>query len=269
MSNMILHTGARLVTEADVRTVRTPPATDTWFPVPHYRVLDRVRECLQARGYGIAKERLALARDGHRFFGVLDLAIPLANGVSLSVGVRNSTDKSFPLGFCAGNRVVVCDNLAFRAELLVKRKHTRHGEERFGEAIATATAQLAGFKEAEEERIKRLMALVLTEDEALATVVRAMELDVFSGKDVPKIVAEWRKDPTTDNWKDYGTGTEPTAWKLVNCVTTVIGRQAVTNPGVYAARTIRLNAMFGVEPITAPTIAEYVDDDTAVPDAAA
>jgi hypothetical protein len=33
----------------------------------------------------------------------------LCPGVSLAVGIRNSWDQSFPLGFCAGARVFVCD----------------------------------------------------------------------------------------------------------------------------------------------------------------
>jgi hypothetical protein len=43
----------------------------------------------------------------------------------------------------------VCDNLAFRAELLVRRKHTINGMRAFGTAIAGAVASLTSFKEAE------------------------------------------------------------------------------------------------------------------------
>ena len=57
-----------------------------------------VRETLRGAGYEVRAEKYALARSDARFFGVLDLATPLAEGVSLSVGVRNSVDKSFPLG---------------------------------------------------------------------------------------------------------------------------------------------------------------------------
>jgi hypothetical protein len=62
------------------------------------------------------------------------------------VGVRNSVDKSFPLGFCAGARVFICDNLAFRSELLVKRPHTINGERRFNQAIAEAVSQLSSLR---------------------------------------------------------------------------------------------------------------------------
>jgi hypothetical protein len=41
-----------------------------------------------------------------------------------TVGLRNSHDKSFPIGIAFGSRVFVCDNLAFHGEHVIRRKHT-------------------------------------------------------------------------------------------------------------------------------------------------
>lgn len=239
MSTLALHTGGRLCSYEELAAVPTPPAEGRWHPVPHARVLDAVSETLRAAGYAVRDRKLAVARDGRRFFGTLDLTAPLAPGVSLAVGVRNSTDKSFPLGFCAGNRVFVCDNLAFRAELLVKRKHTRHGEARFLDAIAAAVHSLASFREAEAARLNRLMATDLTDDQALALVARAVERRVIAPPVLPQVLADWRQPKF-----DYGTGDRPTAWRLLNCFTTVLGPRAVRNPNGYSGQTIRLNALF-------------------------
>ena len=184
----------------------------------------------------VRDRKLAVARDGRRFFGTLDLTAQLAPGVSLAVGVRNSTDKSFPLGFCAGNRVFVCDNLAFRDELLVKRKHTRHGEAR---SLDAAVHSLASFREAEAARLGRLMASDLTDDQALALVARAVERRVIAPPVLPQVLAEWRQPKF-----DFGTGDRPTAWRLLNCFTTVLGPRAVRNPNAYSGQSIRLNALF-------------------------
>src|SRR4051812_10966981 len=124
-ANLVLHCGATRVTRADLDRYKAPDPTDTWFPVSHAKVLDTALERLDEAGYRTTKTDLGVSKDGHRFFGTLDLDVPLVAGVALAVGLRNSTDKSFPLGFCAGNRTFVCDNLAFRSDLLVKRKHTR------------------------------------------------------------------------------------------------------------------------------------------------
>src|SRR5438552_10669000 len=127
-TKLCLHAGGKLATLDEVRAVASPPPEGAWHPVAHARVLETAAETLTGAGYAVRNQQLALARDGKRFFGVLDLESPLAEGIGLSVGVRNSIDKSFPLGFAAGSRVFVCDNLAFSAELMVRRKHTKHGE---------------------------------------------------------------------------------------------------------------------------------------------
>jgi hypothetical protein len=110
-STLALHRGAREVTRPELDAVAAPPATATWFPVSHGRVIDTAARALDAAGFEVTRTHLALARDNARFFGTLDLRTPLAAGVSLAVGVRNSTDKSLPIAFCAGSRTFVCDNL--------------------------------------------------------------------------------------------------------------------------------------------------------------
>jgi hypothetical protein len=152
----MLHSGGRLVTLDELQCCKTPAPEGRWHPVSHVRVLNTVKETLHGAGYQVKAEKYALARSDARFFGVLDLTTPLAQGVALSVGVRNSVDKSFPLGFAAGSRVFVCDNLAFRSELLVRRKHTVNGMKAFGMAIGAAVASLTSFRDTEAVRIQRM-----------------------------------------------------------------------------------------------------------------
>jgi hypothetical protein len=238
MSSLMLHAGGRLCSIEELRALPTPAPQGRWHPVAHADVLDAVTGTLEAAGYAVQGRRLAVAREGRRFFGTLDLASPLSEGVTLAVGIRNSTDKSFPLGFCAGSRVFVCDNLAFNAELLVKRKHTRLAVGRWNNEIAAAVQKLPSFAKAEERRIARMKYTELSDDQALALLVRAMEQSIIAAPVLPKVLAEWR-DPK----HDYGTGERPTAWKLLNCFTTVLGPRAVKAPAEYAGQTIRLNAL--------------------------
>lgn len=238
-TTLMLHKGATTITESELRTIAAPAGEGRWHPVSHIKVLDAVKDTLHGSGYAIEKAQLAVARDGLRFFGTLDLTVPLAEGVKLAVGIRNSNDKSFPLGFAAGSRVFVCDNLAFRSELMVKRKHTRYGNMRFGNAIAEAVKSLTAFKDAEQARIELMCKTVLTDDQALALMMKAMEDDVIAAPTLPKVLAEWRNPR-----HDYGTGRDvPTAWKLFNCFTTVLGPRAAKNPAEYAGQTIRLNTL--------------------------
>ena len=132
MSNLMLHAGGRVATLDEVRNVSTPAALGRWHPTAHATVLDSVRETLTGAGYVIRAEKYALARNDARFFGVLDLATPLVQGVSLSVGSEEQHRQRLPARVRGRfSRVFVCDNLAFSAELMVRRKHTLNGMRAF------------------------------------------------------------------------------------------------------------------------------------------
>ena len=238
-SNLCLHKGARLVELEELRSFPAPPPEGRWFPVAHCRVLDRVSDTLHDAGYRVQNRQLALSSDNARFFGTLDLATPLATGVCLAVGIRNSVDKSFPLGFCAGNRTFVCDNLAFRAELMVRRKHTRNGERNFGNAIANAVTSLKQFKDMEEERIRLLMQTELRPEAADSLILRAFEKGMLSINHLPRVIEEWRR-PSFEEFQPR------TAWSLLNAFTTVLRDRAQKNPAQFAVQTMRLNTL--VEP---------------------
>src|SRR3954466_736406 len=106
-SSLILHCGGREVSRKDLDAVEVPPATSTWFPISHGCVLDRTVETLNQAGFEVARSQLGLTRHGTRFFATLDLQTPVVPGVSLAVGLRNSIDRSLPIAFCAGSRVMV------------------------------------------------------------------------------------------------------------------------------------------------------------------
>lgn len=236
MSTLTLHAGGRLATLDDLRDCKTPRPEGRWHPVGHVHVLDAVKETLRGAGYVIKAEQYALARHDARFFGVLDLETPLAHGVGLSVGVRNSVDKSFPLGFAAGSRVFVCDNLAFRAELLVRRKHTLNGMRAFGTAIGSAVASLASFQEAEGLRIRRMAETELTPAMASHVILTALRRGIISSLQLPRICKEW-EEPTYEDFRPR------TAWSLFNAFTEVLKPRAVAAPQAFVAQTIRLNGL--------------------------
>jgi hypothetical protein len=240
MSDLTLHKGARLVEEAELAQHRAPSPEGRWYPIAHHAVLVRVKETLREAGYQVQKQQLALSRDDRRFFGTLDLATNLASGVYLAVGVRNSVDKTFPLGFCAGNRVFVCDNLAFRSELLVKRKHTRHGEQRFASAIAEAVTGLQSFREEEAKRLRALMEAELRPETADSLILRAFERGIVGAHQLAAVIREWRK-PSFEEFEDR------TAWSLLNAFTTVLRDRAKTQPQSFMVQTMRLNALLAGE----------------------
>lgn len=246
-SSLNLHSGGHLVTLDELRQIKAPPPEGRWKPVSHAAVLDRVTTTLTEAGYDIRDQKLAVARDGARFFGTLDLSTPLATGVSLAVGVRNSIDKSFPLGFCAGSRVFVCSNLAFRAELLVKRKHTTFGEQRFAEGIATAVSSLGQFKEMEQARIRTMAETEIGPDLADALILRSFDRGIISTQLLPRVIKEWR-EPEHDDFKPR------TLWSLLNAFTAALRDRATTAPHRFVVQTMRLNALLDIQSASTPEL---------------
>jgi hypothetical protein len=244
-SALVLHCGAREVTREELVRVPTPAATETWFPVAHDTCVSTVQKSLVDAGFVIRQLRFGLARSDARMFATVDLDSPLATGVSLSVGIRNSLDKSLPLGFVAGSRVFVCDNLAFRSEMVVKRKHTRFGHERFGEAICQAIKNLVQFRTHESERIRRLQHADIDDRWAESFMLRAYERQLVSHRALPGVIREWRS-PSYEEFQDR------TAWALLNAFTTILADRQKSNPQIHASLTMRLGGLFdevlGIQP---------------------
>jgi hypothetical protein len=235
-TTLVTHCGAREVSREELNQIEAPPPTQTWYPVRHATVVESVSDLLRTGGFEIQKAAYAVSRQGARMFCTLDLATPLFPGVSLAVGLRNSWDRSFPLGFCAGSRCLVCDNLAFSADLLVARKHTRFGQDRFREAIAQAVGSLGQFQQVEGERIRRFQALTLSDERAESLILRSFERGFVSYRALPAVIQEWRQPS-----HDYGS--EPSVWRLLNAWTGVLGPVAKRSPQRFAALTMDLQRM--------------------------
>lgn len=231
------HRGGREVTLNDLATLEAPQSTSTWFPIPHFEVWAAASKALRSAGYEIGKQRFSVSHRNHRFFGILDLQSQILDDVSLAVGIRNSTDKSFPIGFACGSRVFVCDNLAFTSEIVVSKKHTRFGVERYVEGLSKAVASLGQYQEAHARWIDRLRDWQPSRLEADSIILRSYESGLIGARQLPLLIDEWRK-PSYEEFRD-GSG-----WALWNCFTTVLGRTMQANqPAKAAAMTIRLQGM--------------------------
>lgn len=230
------HCGASLVTKGDLEIIPAPAPTETWFPVRHLDVLDGVEETLGSAGFEIRNYQLSVSHGKNRFFGVLDIAAPLADGVTLSIGVRNSNDKSFPIGFCVGNRTFVCDNLAFSSEIVISKRHTRFGSDRFREGIVAAIGQLTDYREIEAQRIERLQEQVIHDHTAESIVLRAWEQGLVGTRLLRPLLDEWRK-PTYEEFTDR------TAWSMLAAYTHVVKDRQRLYPSKAAWEVMQFQAL--------------------------
>ncbi|HEY1656440.1 MAG TPA: hypothetical protein VGF86_15160 [Candidatus Tumulicola sp.] len=254
-STLLNHRGAREVARDELLGIEAPPATKTWFPVAHHRVLDSVSSTLQGAGFEIRQAKLSLSNGNARFFGTLDLATPVTDGVALAVGIRNSTDQSFPIGFCCGQRTFVCDNLAFTSEIVVSKKHTRFGQQRYLEGLARAVASLNQYRESAAHWIGQLQNYELSEDAANSYLLRAYEQGIVGLRLLPLVLEEWRH-PHLDAYRPR------TAYALFNVFTDVLGRERQAKfPAESALSTMRLSKLL-TPPIDVAS--RPVEDQTAL-----
>jgi hypothetical protein len=239
-STFVNHKGAHLVQPEELALIKAPPPTDTWFPIAHSDVLGNVRNALIGAGYEIQRQQLSVAHDGHRFFGTLDLSTRINDGSSLAVGIRNSTDKSFPIGWCCGQRVFVCDNLAFTSEIVIAKKHTRFGQERYLEALSNAVASLPSYQKSASAWAESLQHWELSRQEADSLILRSYELGLIGPRLLPDLIKGWR-NPEHDEFR------APTGWSLWNAFTAVLRKRQEMHPAEAALTTIRLQKLLTPE----------------------
>ena len=130
MNELMLHRGAQEVSKDQLDLVPLPPETDSYQPVSHYHLADKLLTIGQdiLTDYVLVGENYALARAGQQLFAVLkfqEKTSELAN-MGLSIGFRNSYDRSMSIGIAIGASVFVCDNLALSGEVSVMKKHTKN-----------------------------------------------------------------------------------------------------------------------------------------------
>lgn len=209
-----LHSGGELVCRQAVHEVVTPPATASWTPVPHGRLINNVSDSLTRAGLEIVHEQFALAKDGARMFGLLQVARPGedAGDYSLVMGVRNSHDRSFSAGFCVGAGVFVCSNLSFRSEINIARKHTRHVLRALPELVDLGIGRLIEHRNKQDLRFGSYKQLELTDHHASDLIIRAFEQRVVGPLRIQAVIDQWRNS----NHPEFA---ERNGWRLFNAFT--------------------------------------------------
>src|SRR6058998_2385791 len=112
MKGLMLHCGGQQKTREEVFSIPVPEATKTYAPLAFESFITRIEKQLLVEGIHIKEEQLALAKEGQRLFGLMELEFPQfpQRDYGCVLGLRNSYDKSYATGVCIGASVFVCDN---------------------------------------------------------------------------------------------------------------------------------------------------------------
>ena len=230
--------GARRLDYDELKTIAAPQGTATWQPIAHSRAVDYVTKAVEDAGFKIAKMDLAVARGDDRFFGTFDLKTHVTDETTLTVGVRNSMDKSLSFGLVCGERCLVCTNLCFGSEEGIEmfRKHSGNIENDLYDRIKTAMNGLDVYRKQAQLRILHLKRKQLCYNSANTIVLDAFRKQIVGTSMLKRLVKEW-DDPS---YEEFRPGT---AWSLTNALTHVIKDRQQKYPIRAAEETLRFQAM--------------------------
>lgn len=218
---LILHTGASEVDFDQLRRVDTPAATSSHVPLPHHDLVEMVRYALGFYEHEILEEHHAIMPDGQRYFGLMTLKSPYGDYTD-TLGLRNSHDKSWPVGLAFGSRVFVCDNTAFSAETIVKRKHTANARRELPAIIADIVQPLSEKRLLQANTFERYKHRALELDEFDHLVIELYRRGAINVTRIADVVDAYENPPF-----DWG---DPTAWRAFNAVTYALRGRVAENP---------------------------------------
>lgn len=221
--SLMLHRGAVDIDYDGLRELETPEATSSHVPIPHFRVVDLIRTTLGMYGHEIVAEHHGITEDGSRYFGLLSLRSTYT-GYEDTLGLRNSHDKSFPVGIGFGSRVFVCDNLAFIADHVIKRKHTANLKRDLPGIIGELIEPLALQREAQARTFERYQRTMLSDQTADHAILDMYREGIINVSRIPDVLREW-DEPSFDDFCG-----ERSAWRLFNAATFVLTGRVVENP---------------------------------------
>jgi len=223
----MVHCGGEYATLEEVQAVPLPEETSTYVPVAHGDLILNIHkvagdmlpdyqlhDATFALATGKPKEKGDPRQEGARLFG-LSTFMPKENGsehpMGLSIGYRNSYDKSMKIGMAIGGRVFVCDNLCLSGEMTVSHVHTGDVIDRMKKDIITC---LYGAREAWTS-VQEVSGLLedrpVTLDEGFRFLGSLVGEKVLRPTQFNEACREWRES-------DFGFAPE-TGWGLYNAVT--------------------------------------------------
>jgi hypothetical protein len=220
---LLLHCGANPIDYPSLREVETPEATPSHVPIPHHRVVDMVRHTLGFYGHEVIDEHHGLTPDGMRYFGVMLLRSAYGNYED-AVAIRNSHDKSFPVGIGFGGHVFCCDNMSLMADHVIKRRHTAKAKHDLPGLISAVVEPLADARDQQQKLFNRYRATHLTPEQADHAMMEMYRNNVINLQRIQEVDAEWT-DPSFEEMRQ-----SHTAFRLFNAATFVLNGRIVGQP---------------------------------------
>ena len=178
---------------ADVCAVPTPQQTRSYQPVHNKDLIDYVRVRVGEQfGSDIISESYALSCKDQQMFGTMTVETENPEH-NLTIGLRNSYNKSLSVGLCSGSEMMVCTNLCFSGSAMtVLRKHTvnvwRDIETHVDAALMTSKAHY----ERMSLQLEAMKTVPLDLEDGYGLIGRALGHDVLKPQQATVAMKDWK-----------------------------------------------------------------------------
>jgi hypothetical protein len=214
MMTLLLHSGGETASMEELAAIPLPKETRSYKPVSHQALatmLGAIASDLLPE-FELVNTQFGLARDGQQMFGVHTLK----NGspaMGLSIGFRNSYNKSLSVGIAMGSTVFVCDNLCLDGEVTVLKKHTLNVIASIETlALSAIYRSRSAFNQIQEDA-EVMKGVPLSDEDAYRTIGLLYGNGILTPRQIPVVKNEWLKPSHADFegrnvWSFYNACTE-------------------------------------------------------------
>jgi hypothetical protein len=178
-----------------LRNIPVPPQTDSYMPIGHGELLDMVMAKLSENNITVTQQKNAVWRHGQRFFSVMQVTHTEISSpdMGLMLGVRNSLDKSLPVGLISGFSVFACSNGVFTgSEQNISRKHTTFLFSDLMDRIGMAVMALTGIWNTHLDRVNVYKNVGLSNMQAHDLIIQAFLDGVIDKTAIADVVSVYR-----------------------------------------------------------------------------
>lgn len=213
-ANISIVNGTSMTLE-DLKYLPTPPATDTFVPIPHYDFVHNLQgpadKILHMSGYNLDDVRIYTQGENHeRMFGALVYRKDRED-LKLAVGFRQGLDKTMSAAVAVGGHVTICSNLMFYGKETLMRKHTKNIKQDLRAKILSVLWDVDSQWSDLQSDVDTMTGSDLSDDCAYRAFGLAYGRKIIAAQQMTKAVAEWR-DPTYDHG-------DKTVWRWYNSIT--------------------------------------------------
>jgi len=242
MEDLMVHCGGNETSLLEVGQVEVPEATVSYTPVANMDLIDML-EFQITRELGVSNEDVdwsyALSGDKQQLFGIAKVNqesnLYSNQEMCLSIGFRNSYNKTLRVGIVSGASVFVCDNLCFNgSDYKHMRKHTAHVHRDLFEMVRVAVSGSIDSFERSIALAGYLKRSPVDTDRGYELIGRAMGHKVLMPRQAADAMKDWKKPR-------HAAFESQTMWSLYNCFTEGIKKG---QPGRLIDRAVKVTDFF-------------------------